>query len=131
MFKPTKLLKVISVLFIISGVLGVLSSITGPAIIEWSESVTGISTGVEITMLDTVLGVIGSLVTLAAGILGVAGKQYKVAWILAIIYVIYTIYGIISTLDIVGFSALSMMNFILPALYMWGLYCSSPELIQD
>ncbi|MFI3173000.1 MAG: hypothetical protein R3Y58_11640 [Eubacteriales bacterium] len=131
MFKPTKLLKVISVLFIISGVLGVISSITGPAIIEWSESVSGISTGVEITVLDTVLGVIGSLVTLAAGILGVAGKQYKAAWILAIIYVIYTIYGIISTLDIVGFSALSMMNFILPALYMWGLYCSKAEEIQD
>ena len=131
MFKPTKLLKVISVLFIISGVFGTFSAFAGPAILEWSESMTGIDTGVEITMLDTVLGVIGSLVTLGAGILGVAGKQYKVAWGLAIVYVLYTIYGIVSTLDLIGFSPLSITNFILPALYMWGLYCSSPSDIVE
>ncbi len=127
MYKATKLLKVIAVLFIIMGVFGVVSSLTSKMMLEWSESISGIDTGFEVTVLDIVLGTVFSIVLVVEGIIALLSKCYKVAMGLMGGYIVYMIYNLIVTSSMIGFSALSMVNFILPALFLWGLYSSKIE----
>ncbi len=127
MYKATKLLKVVAVIFIVSGVFGVVSSLTSRMMLEWSESISGIDMGLEITTLDIVLGTLFSLMNVVSGIIALLSKYYKVAWILMGAYVVYTAYSLVVTSSMVGFNAFSMISFILPALYLWGLYISKIE----
>ncbi|MFI3202641.1 MAG: hypothetical protein R3Y54_14170 [Eubacteriales bacterium] len=127
MYKATKLLKVVAVIFIVTGVFGAVSSLTSRMMLEWSESITGINLGLEISTLDIVLGTLFSVVNVVSGIIALLSKYYKVAWGLMGAYIIYTIYSLIISSSMVGFNAFSMISFVLPALYLWGLYTSKIE----
>ncbi len=124
MYKATTLLKVTAILFIIGGVVGCISSLSANAILEWSEEVSGMDMGVEISMIDTVLGVVSSLITLVAGILALMSKQFKVVLGLMIVYLAYVVYDMICSIQIMGFSPLYVTSFVLPALFIWGLFAS-------
>ncbi len=131
MYKATTLLKVVSILLIIGGVFGVISSMASKMILEWSQQVSGMDLGVEVTALDMVLGVISSAVSLVAGVLALMSKQYKTALILMAVYVAYLVYNLIVSVQMIGFNALSMVSFIIPALYFWGLYTSKIDELEE
>ncbi len=132
MFKPKTLLKVVSILLIILGALGLIGLVLG----FFGASVINSSSdpAVTQTMKDTVneaytplnltLGVASSLVMVLSGILGLIGKSFKAALIVMVIYTIYLIADIAINIPTLGFNPVSMINFILPILYFWGLYQS-------
>ncbi len=124
MYKATTLLKVTAILFIIGGLFGGISSLLANQIMTWSEEVSGLDMGVEISMIDTVIGVLTSLLTLVAGVLAFMSKQFKVVLGLMIVYIIYLIYNLFVSMQMFGFSALYITNFVLPALFLWGLFSS-------
>lgn len=127
MYQPKILLKIMAIFGILSGVMGIVGSLAAKSILEMTETMTGIATGVEISMLDTVLGMIVSIAILAAGTLALMGRQWKVVAGILAVYMIYTVYDIISTSMMVGFMPLTMMNFIFPLLFAWGLFTSVYE----
>lgn len=127
MYQPKIFLKVMAIFGIISGVMGAISTLTANKILEMTESMTGISTGLELSMVDIVLGVVFSVAIVIAGILSLMGKQWKVVGGIILLYVIYSIYGIITTSMMIGFTPLSMTNLIFPILFGWSLFTSVYE----
>ncbi len=131
MYKSTKLLKVLAGFLILSGVVGGVTAIATPAIMEWSEAVSGMDLGMEFTMLDMVLSVIMSIVYVVIGVLTLMSKQYKTVVILMLVYVVYIIYNTISTTMMMGFSPAYVTSFVIPALYFWGLHTSKIDEVEE
>lgn len=130
MFKPKKLLKVVSILLIIFGILGIISVPALYFIMQSLEEVPGITKQMldQVASLFTPLNLFWSLLPscllVAAGILGVMGKSFNACLILMIIYTLILIMNQISSLSTTGFSVTIIINYILPVLYFWGLYQS-------
>ncbi len=122
MYRPTTLLKVISILFIIGGVFGIISALGINTLIEMSEQMAGGATVFpKLTTLDIVISIVISVSQMAAAILALMGKKYKVVMILVIVSILFTTYSIISSIYMYGFTALSFSSYLLPALFVWGL----------
>lgn len=132
MFKPKTLLKVVSILLIILGALGLIGLVLGffGASVINSSSDPAVTQTIKDTVneaytpLNLTLGVASSLVMVLSGILGLIGKSFKAALIVMVIYTIYLIADIAINIPTLGFNPVSMINFILPILYFWGLYQS-------
>ena len=128
MLKPSKMLKVVSIIVIVLGSLSVLGSImstvmavTMPDLMEQSYEMLGQSapsTGYYVYMIAS------ACVVLVAGIVGVLHKSKKSVLIMAALYLIIQIGNILYSTVTVGFSFLYVINLILPVLYMWGWYQS-------
>lgn len=123
--KPSKLLKVISILLIIFSVFGLISGI-GAIALSGSMAETLEAAGVEApSMAAYVLTIVGALVGLAAGILGVMYRSRKVVMIAGIAYIAFQLINVIYSITLTGFMATYLLSFILPLLYMWGWYQSN------
>lgn len=127
MFKPKTLLKVVSILFIISGVFGIIGTVAGYAMLPKMSEVPGVDMSVleaAYTPFNLVISIVSSIGCVGAGIFGVSGKSLKWAVIFAGIYTALLIVSIIETIIAGTFTVFSVVDVILPALYWWGLYQS-------
>lgn len=130
MFRPNKLLKVVSVLMIIFGILGLVFSIIGYVTMAKASGLVDQGL-IDQSVIDAAMNpvniatsMISTICCIAAGFFGRGGKNYKGAVITA---GIYTGLMVISTvMTIVGgtFTFISVFGYIIPLLYWWGLYQS-------
>lgn len=125
MKSQSKMLKVVSILLIVFGVIGLISNIIT---IATSSNMTAIyeASGIEApTMADNVVGILSTLIELAVGIIGVMYRDRKSVLIAAVAFFGITLISIIMSTMKIGFSALFIFSFILPLLYLWGWYQSN------
>lgn len=120
MYKPKKLLKVISIIIIVFAVMAAVSLVimTGTR-----ESVAEL-TGIEVTTAMLLSSALVVVIELAVGIIGIASKNFKVTMIAAVIYIGYAVVSCITAIATAGMTALSFTGLILPLLYAWGVYQS-------
>lgn len=127
MFKPTKLLKVVSILMIIFGAIGLLGTVGSVILIKNMEaSGTAMPADVmaAISPFNMAVGIISTIVELVLGILGVVGKALKVAIAVTVLMFAIHVLDIVMVTMSSGFSAMSILGFLIPVLYAWGLYQS-------
>lgn len=129
MFKPNKLLKVVSVILIIFGAISVVSSIISYVGMQNIKDMPGVDMTMikaAYTPLNLAIGLCSAVLMVICGILGLRGKAYKPALILMIVYVVIDIVSIF--ISGIAMTALTWTSFIigliLPLLYLWGLYQS-------
>ena len=77
-----------------------------------------------LTPLTLLQGLFSSLLMLVCGIFGVNGKSFKVCLIGMIVYLVIVVIAFIQSIMLVGFQVSSIVSFLLPILYLWGLYQS-------
>lgn len=129
MFKPNKLLKVVSIIFIVLAVMGAISTVGSYFFLQSfvGDEVNGVDMSAVKDMLNgwvILQGLFSSLLMLVCGIFGLNGKSFKVCLIGMIIYVVIVVIAFIQSIMLVGFQVFSIIDFILPILYLWGLYQS-------
>lgn len=125
MKKPSKLLKVFSIILIVFGALSLFSaliSITMRSTMEQYYTALGQPTP---TTMTYALLFIGSVVLLVSGILGVSYKSKQIVLIMGIIMAVYYVFNIIYTAVTAAFSPVSLISLICPILYLWGWYQSN------
>lgn len=127
MFKPTKLLKIVSVLFIISGVFGIFGTAVSYIMLPKMREIPGI----DMTMIEAVLtpfsliiSMVSCLCSIVAGIFGFGGRSKKGAVICAGIYLVLLLVSVAQMAMNGTFTVFVAVDFILPVLYWWGLYQS-------
>lgn len=128
MFKPNKLLKVVSIILIVLAVTGAIGTVGSYFILQsMGDVVNGVDMSAAkemLTPLTLLQGLFSSLLMLVCGIFGVNGKSFKVCLIGMIVYLVIVVIAFIQSIILVGFQVLSIIDFILPILYLWGLYQS-------
>ena len=129
MFKPNKLLKVVSIIFIVLAVMGAISTVGSYFFLQSfvGDEVNGVDMSAVKDMLNgwvILQGLFSSLLMLVCGIFGLNGKSFKVCLIGMIIYLVIVVLAFIQSIMLVGFQVFSIIDFILPILYLWGLYQS-------
>lgn len=126
MKKPSTLLKVVSIIMIVFGALGLLSSI---ALFSMSSAMAPYYEAMGVaapSTLSKVLALVGSIVMIAAGIIGVAYKSRQLVLIIGISLIVVHVVSIIDTTVTTGlFSPFTLISLVLPILYMWGWYQSN------
>lgn len=127
MFKSTRLLKVVSVLFIITAVLGMFGTAVSYIMLPKMSEIPGVDMSVleeALTPLNLAMSVISCVCSALAGFFGFGGRSKKSA---AVCMGIYTVLLLVSVVQ-VGlngtFTVFVAVDFILPVLYWWGLYQS-------
>lgn len=130
MYKPKGLLKVISILMIIFGVLGaafmLLIYFMLPQLIPIYEDMGMDASIIEqaYTPLVIAFSVFSSLICTLAGVFGVSGKSMRLTMIIGGIYTLLIVVDLISTIVNSGFSAMLILDLLIPILYWWGIYQS-------
>lgn len=128
MFKPNKLLKVVSIILIVLAVTGAIGTVGSYFILQsMGEVVNGVDMSAAkemLTPLTLLQGLFSSLLMLVCGIFGVNGKSFKVCLIGMIVYLVIVLIAFIQSIMLVGFQVSSIVSFLLPILYLWGLYQS-------
>lgn len=129
MFKPNKLLKVVSIIFIVFAVMGAISTVGSYFMLQnfVGDEVNGVDMSAIKDMLNGWVifqGLFSSLLMLVCGIFGINGKSFKVCLIGMIIYLVIVVIAFIQSVMLIGFQVYSIIDFILPILYLWGLYQS-------
>ena len=129
MFKPNKVLKVVSIIFIVLAVMGAISTVGSYFFLQSfvGDEVNGVDMSAVKDMLNgwvILQGLFSSLLMLVCGIFGLNGKSFKVCLIGMIIYLVIVVIAFIQSIMLVGFQVFSIIDFILPILYLWGLYQS-------
>jgi hypothetical protein len=127
MFKPTKLLKIVSVLFIISAVLGMIGTAILYIMIPKMQEIPGVDMSIldsALTPLNLAMAVVSSVVSVVAGIFGFGGRSKKGAAISMGVYTAVLVASVVQLMASGMFTAFAAVDFILPVLYWWGLYQS-------
>lgn len=125
MQKVSKFLKVISIILIIFGAFGLLSSALLLALKDtFNEMYASMGIDLSLSAFDIITSFIGSIIYLAAGILGVMHKSKKTVLIAGIILCLYYLFSMVQTFLLIGFSFLAVIQLIIPILYIWGWYRS-------
>ena len=129
MFKPNKLLKVVAIIFSVLAVMGAISTVGSYFFLQSfvGDEVNGVDMSAVKDMLNgwvILQGLFSSLLMLVCGIFGLNGKSFKVCLIGMIIYLVIVVIAFIQSIMLVGFQVFSIIDFILPILYLWGLYQS-------
>lgn len=127
MYKPTKLLKVVSVIFIITAILGIFGTAVLYIMIPKMREIPGVDMSTieaVLTPLNLVMSVLSCICAVAAGIFGFGGRSKKGAVICAGIYTALLVVSEVQLALNGTFTAFSAVDFILPLLYWWGLYQS-------
>lgn len=125
MKKRSTFLKVVSIILIIFGALGMLSGILSIAmrgVFEQTYAAMGITAP---STFSYILTIIGAAVIIISGIVGVMYKSRQSVLIMAIILAAYYIGNIVYSSVTVGFSYLNLIGLIWPLLYFWGWYQSN------
>ena len=125
MFRPNKLLKVVSILMIIFGILGLVFSIIGYATMS---QVSGL---IDQSLIDAAMNpvniatsLISTICCILAGFFGRGGKNFKGAVITAGNYTGLMVISTIMTIVDGTFTFITIFGYIIPLLYWWGLYQS-------
>ena len=125
MFKPNKLLRVISMLMIIFGFISLIFSAIGYATMSKASGL------VDQSLIDTamnpvniVISLVSAVCCIAAGFFGRGGKNYKGAVVAAGIYTALIVVSTVMTIAGGTFTLASVIGYIMPLLYWWGLYQS-------
>ena len=125
MFRPNKLLKVVSILMIIFGILGLVFSIIGYATMS---QVSGL---IDQSLIDAAMNpvniatsLISTIRCILAGFFGRGGKNFKGAVITAGFYTGLMVISTIMTIVDGTFTFITIFGYIIPLLYWWGLYQS-------
>lgn len=107
MFKPNKLLKVVSIIFIVLAVMGAIGTVGSYFMLQ---SMGDVVNGVDMsavkamaTPLTLLQGLFSSLLMLVCGIFGLNGKSFKVCLIGMIIYLVIVVIAFIQSIMLVGF----------------------------
>ena len=121
MFKPNKLLKVVSIIFIVLAVMGAISTVGSYFFLQSfvGDEVNGVDMSAVKDMLNgwvILQGLFSSLLMLVCGIFGLNGKSFKVCLIGMIIYLVIVVIAFIQSIMLVGFQVFSIIDFILPIL---------------
>ena len=127
MFKPKMLLKVISIIMIIFGVLGFVGTALMYAVLPGMADVPGVDMSIitdTLTPLNLIISIVSGACCIAAGIFGVSGKSFRWALITAGIYTALILVSLVQSIVSVGFHFTYIFNLLIPALYWWGLYQS-------
>jgi len=127
MFKPKGLLKVISVIMIVFGVLGGAMTIFAYTFLPQLADTAGVDTSLlegVYTPLTVVISIISTLCCILAGIFGISGKSMRWAMIFGGVYTLIVLYNIITSIVSSGFQFTFIISFIIPILYWWGIYQS-------
>lgn len=126
MKSQSKLLKVISIIFIIFGGLGLVSNICTFAMRDSINSIYE-QAGLELTISAGTIAfsVLFAIIELAAGIVGVMYKNRKLVMAAAIALIALEIINVIINSVTIGFSGTYLLGFLLPILYAWGWYQSN------
>ena len=127
MFKPNTLLKVISIIMIVLGILSAIITAISFPLLSAVQDVPGVDPALieqSLSPLSIAMSVVSVIAMLAAGIFGVRGKNFKGALISMVIYLIISVISTIQAIMTTGFTFFLVTNYILPILYLWGLYQS-------
>ncbi|MCI8291942.1 MAG: hypothetical protein HFH53_00190 [Hespellia sp.] len=124
MFKPSGLLKVISILIMIGAVLGLIGTVILIFFSGTTNEVLAAAGVPALSTFDYVVSLVSVVCSLAAGIAGVSGKNKKVAMLLGIVILAIAVVDMITTTMTYGFLATSILGLIFPLLYIWGVYQS-------
>ena len=127
MFKPTKLLKIVSVLFIISAVLGMIGTTILYIMIPKMQEIPGVDMSIldsALTPLNLAMAVVSSVVSVAAGIFGFGRRKKKGAAVSMGVYTAVLVASVVQLMASGMFTAFAAVDSILPVLYWWGLYQS-------
>lgn len=108
MFKPNKLLKVVSIIFIVLAVMGAISTVGSYFFLQSfvGDEVNGVDMSAVKDMLNgwvILQGLFSSLLMLVCGIFGLNGKSFKVCLIGMIIYLVIVVIAFIQSIMLVGF----------------------------
>lgn len=130
MFKPNKLLKVMSWIMIISGILGIIS--TGILIATASSMQSMVDAGVmEQSVVDMATNpwiilssLIGCVSGIVAGFFAKGGRKYKAAVVACMIYLALSVMSTFTTIINGTFTSISLIDYVIPILFVWGLYQS-------
>lgn len=123
MKKTSKLLKGMSIVYLILGVLNLISSVFSLIMKDSIES-TLQSMGMSVPTISYILTLIGGIIMIVAGILGIMHKsKQSILYAVVILLVYYLGIFIYNTLSI-GLAPLNLLSFLLPLLYTWGWYQS-------
>ena len=127
MFKPKTLLKVVSILLMIGGVLGIFGTILSYAMLPKLSDIPGIDMSVitsALTPLNLIMSLISGISAIAAGFFGFSGKSVKWLLITAGIYTVILLISVVQTVMNGMATAFMIVDFIVPSLYWWGFYQS-------
>lgn len=127
MFKPTRLLKVVAVLFIISGVLGMFGTAVSYIMLPKMRKIPGIDMSTieaVLTPLNLAMSAVSCICAVMAGIFGFSGRSKKSAVTCAGIYMVLLFISVVQMVMDGTFTMFVAVDFILPVLYWWGLYQS-------
>lgn len=127
MFKPKTLLKVVSVLLIIGGVLGLFGTILSYVMLPKLSDIPGVDMSLitsTLTPFNLILSLISGLSAIAAGFFGFSGKSAKWVVITAGVYTAILLISVIQTVMSGMATAFMIVDFIIPSLYWWGFYQS-------
>lgn len=130
--KPqSKLLKVISILLIIFGVLGLIGNLASIFLIAPMMNTSEMAAVYEaagVTQPGTmyyVFSIVSCLVEIAAGIVGVMYRSKKSVLIAGVIWTLVVIIGMIWGIVLSGFTPFTLLSLLFPILYLWGWYQSN------
>ena len=123
--RRSKLLKVMSIIVIVFGALGFLSSIVMLLMLDTMNQMM-MDLGMPLYSAPQMLfGLVGAIVAIAAGILGLLYKSKSSVVLAGGLYLVLTVGEIIwSTLFLGTFSMFLLIGLIFPVLYLWGVYLS-------
>ncbi len=127
MFKPKTLLKVVSILLMIGGVLGIFGTILSYAMLPKLSDIPGIDMSLitsALTPLNLIMSLISGISAIAAGFFGFSGKSVKWLLITAGIYTVILLISVVQTVMSGMATAFMIVDFIVPSLYWWGFYQS-------
>ncbi len=131
MKKQSKLLKVVSILLIIFGVLGLIGNLLsifliGPLMDTPEIAAVYEAAGIQQPgALYYVFSVLTSLVEITSGIVGVMYRSKKSVLITGIIWTVVVVIGMIWGIVLTGFTPFSFLSLFFPVLYLWGWYQSN------
>lgn len=126
MKKTHTLLKVMAVIYIIMGVISLASNIYSFINMDaQNELLSQISPGgPQLTAGTLIFSIIVAAIELIAGVLVFVKKDKKINGICGIVILACVIISLIVNTVSTGFSAIYIASFIMPALFLWGVYLS-------
>ena len=121
----SKILKIVAVLMIISGILGIIGNVMMLAIGTTMKSALEEAGVAAPSTISNIITLLGSVVETVAGFMGFRYKDRQKVMIVGIVWVVLVAISTIMTIASSGFSASILSVVVLPILYFWGWYQSN------
>lgn len=118
--KKSKVLTITSIILIISGVFGILAGV--PALLNLDVvNQALVDAGMNTVPAWTyVFSILSAVVAFAAGVIGMRFKSVELVKIIGLVNLAFSVVSIIIGIVISSAGISSVLNLVIPALYMWG-----------